>query len=438
MNLVLHSARYPVAVATLLALVLAGIVLAAPVHAAAPQAVELESACEGTESAGFTDTEGTTFEFEIDCFAGRGFTQGTGDGTTYEPVKANRRWQMATFIYRVLQSVDDANQAFDLPAPEDQGFTDISTLDEEFQNAINVLAALDVVRGTTATQFDPFSGVRRDQMASFVNRGQGAIQDANDGDPDGFATNETFFPDVNNNVHEANINGIASVGIVQGRADGRYHAADPVNRGQMAAFVMRWVQVLEDGGFYEDELDNGNLDGVDVVDTNASGVLDVGDLVGLRFDGSLDELVGDGADDAINLADGDGTVLTLNCGNDRCLQDDTGLDGSPILGDDGLLVVGVADDNLVELGSGAVDGLDVDGEVTDVSEGVVSEDGDPLEVAEGGVPLDVLDLDGLDQASLDGLVDLIDSLLGDLLSEDMLGGNGILDVEDLLGGGLFG
>lgn len=68
----------------------------------------------------------------------------------------------------------------------------------------------------------------------------------------------------------------------------------------------------------------------------------------------------------------------------------------------------------------------------------MSEDGDPLEVAEGGVPLDVLDLDGLDQASLDGLVDLIDSLLGDLLSEDMLGGNGILDVEDLLGGGLFG
>lgn len=345
---------------------------------------------------------------------------------------------MATFIYRVLQSVDDANAAFDLPDPEDQGFEDISTLDQEFQDAINVLAQLGVVLGTTDTRFDPFDSVRRDQMASFINRAQGAIQEANGGDAAGFSTDDTYFPDVDGNVHEDNINGIASEGIVQGRTDGRYHPAHAVNRGQMAAFIMRWVQVLEDGGFYEDGSDGAGLDGVEVVDTNANGVLDVGDLVGLRFDGQLDELVGDGVDDVITFTDGDGSVVTMNCGNDRCLQSGTGLDGSPIEGENGLLIVSVADDNLAEVEAGEVDGLDVDGEVTDVSDGFVSEDGNPLQVGEDAGPLGLLDLDTLDEDALQGVVDVIDDLLGDQLTEDMLGDNGILDVEDLLGGGLFG
>jgi hypothetical protein len=73
---------------------------------------------------------------------------------------------------------------------------------------------------------------------------------------------------------------------------------------------MRWVQVLENNGFYEDEPDNGDLGGVDVVDTNASG------------------------------------------------------------------------------------------EVTDVSEGFQSTDGGVLEVAEEGVPLQLLDLDTLDEDAL--------------------------------------
>lgn len=80
MDLVLHSPRRVVTTVALLALILASVVLAAPARAATPDAVELDSACAGTTSAGFTDTEGTTFEFEIDCFATRGFTQGGEDG----------------------------------------------------------------------------------------------------------------------------------------------------------------------------------------------------------------------------------------------------------------------------------------------------------------------------------------------------------------------
>ena len=143
-------------------------------------------------------------------------------------------------------------------------------------------------------------------------------------------------------------------------------------------------------------------------------------------------------DDVITFTDGDGSVVTLNCGNDRCLQSGTGLDGNPIEGENGMLIVSVADDNLAEVEGGEVDGLDVDGEVTDVSDGFVSEDGSPLQVGEDAGPLGLLDLDTLDEDALQGLVDTIDGLLGDQLTEDMLGDNGILDVEDLLGGGLFG
>lgn len=132
-------------------------------RAAEPDAVELTTACEGTTSAGFTDTEGTTFEFEIDCFAHRGFTKGTANGSTYEPFASNTRWQMATFIHRVLVAFAEDNEEFEVPEPSDQGYEDIDSLDQEFRDAINVLAELGVVEGRTSTRFEPYATVRRDQ-----------------------------------------------------------------------------------------------------------------------------------------------------------------------------------------------------------------------------------------------------------------------------------
>ena len=96
---------------------------------------------------------------------------------------------MALFIYRLAKIVDDQLAAVDLPDPSDQGFTDIDDIDAEAQDAINVLAEIGVVLGKTATMFDPLTNIKRDQMASFINRLQGYIQDQLGGDPDGFAPN---------------------------------------------------------------------------------------------------------------------------------------------------------------------------------------------------------------------------------------------------------
>ncbi len=54
--------------------------------------------------AGFTDTEGNTFEFEIDCLAAYEITTGR-TATTYAPGEEVSRVQMAQFIARVATDV---------------------------------------------------------------------------------------------------------------------------------------------------------------------------------------------------------------------------------------------------------------------------------------------------------------------------------------------
>jgi hypothetical protein len=156
---------------------------------------------------------------------------------------------MVQFVARLAEEADEQLDAFELPEASDQGFTDIGDLEQRFQDNINIMAEIGVVEGTTATTFDPFSNVKRDQMASFINRLQGAIQDSLGGDDAGFVGTEDFFDDVpDDNVHKDNINGLAEVGIVQGKVDGDYDAHEFVTRGQMSAFIMRHFEVNVDSG----------------------------------------------------------------------------------------------------------------------------------------------------------------------------------------------
>lgn len=211
----------------------------------APIAVSIASICDGAPSAGFTDTRGSTFRAEIDCLAWYGLTEGTGDGTTFDPDAAVSRSQMAVFLWRTATMIagDDGTP---LPTPVDAGFDDVGALPAATRTAIDGLAALGVVEGVDGGRYDPWSAVRRDQMASFVNRTQGGLQALRGGDPRGYTSSGHFFPDVSpGNVHAPNIDGLASRGIVEGRADGRYVPAVAVTRGQMAAYLVRWLQVVD-------------------------------------------------------------------------------------------------------------------------------------------------------------------------------------------------
>jgi hypothetical protein len=214
------------------------------------EAVAIDDSCNEVPEDGFTDVpETNTFDDEIECLKGYDFTEGTGDGTTYTPNGHTRRWQMVQFVARLAAEADEQLDAFELPEASDQGFTDIGDLEQRFQDNINIMAEIGVVEGKDATTFDPFSNVKRDQMASFINRLQGAIQDALGGDDAGFVGTEDFFPDVpDDNVHKDNINGLAEVGIVQGKVDGDYDPHEFVTRGQMSAFIMRHYEVNVDNG----------------------------------------------------------------------------------------------------------------------------------------------------------------------------------------------
>jgi len=263
------------ALAMALALLLSGTALA-QTTADEVQAVAIDDSCNDVPEDGFTDVpETNTFDDEIECLKAYGFTEGSGDGTTYEPAKATPRWQMVQFVARVAAEADEQLDAFELPEASDQGFEDIGNLEQRFQDNINIMAEIGVVEGLNATTFDPYSKVKRDQMASFMNRLQGAIQDALGGDPDGFTTGEDFFPDVSDdNVHKDNINGLASVGIVQGKVDGDYDPRENVTRGQMSAFIMRHYEVNVDNGVLTSKYPGSELNGragvITVFDTGAN------------------------------------------------------------------------------------------------------------------------------------------------------------------------
>ena len=233
------------ALAMALALLLGGTALAQTTSAAA--AVVIDDSCNDVPDAGFPDVSGQ-FENEINCFAAYGFTAGKADGT-YDPSGTVRRWQMALFIYRLAVAADGQLAAVDLPDPSDQGFTDISDVDAEAQDAINVLAEIGVVEGKNATTYDPFENIRRDQMASFINRLQGYIQEQLGGDASGFAQANGVFPDVPaSNVHKDNIDALYNVGIVQGFVDGTYGPRKPVTRQQMPLYILRHFEVNVNNG----------------------------------------------------------------------------------------------------------------------------------------------------------------------------------------------
>ena len=96
-----------------------------------------------------------------------------------------------------------------LPAPSDQGFTDIGGLSAATQDAINQIAALGITKGTSSNTYSPDDPVTRQQMALFLIR---FLDDAG----------VTF-----------------DFGITKGTSTTEFSPNANVTREQMAAFVAR-------------------------------------------------------------------------------------------------------------------------------------------------------------------------------------------------------
>ncbi len=143
---------------------------------------------------------------------------------------------MASFIVRALDYA-----GYDLPAPSDQGFTDIDGNTHE--DNINILAEIGVTKGKTETTYNPSELVERDQMASFLVR---AAEYAYEG-ADLAVGDEPVpaFPDVPpSNTHYDNVNVAALViGVAEGKESGLYLPNETVKRQQMASFLVRLVDM---------------------------------------------------------------------------------------------------------------------------------------------------------------------------------------------------
>ena len=238
--------------------------------AAGPQEADAQAtwtACLGpaTDDYGFTDVADTnTHATNINCLAYYGITTGT-TATTYDPGAHVTRSQMALFLTRMADAAE-----IDLGESMDMGFTDLDNTGENRVQAINTLAAKNIMPGRTATTFDPTGTVTRADMALHLFRfldlaldsvlidnlpdsvennkdGTGKIE-LNDDNGDGIGDRvNDYFGDVRRNLpaHIDDIVGaVYELGITNGTnatvgALGTFEPAEPVTRAQMASFIMR-------------------------------------------------------------------------------------------------------------------------------------------------------------------------------------------------------
>jgi hypothetical protein len=195
-----------------------------------------EFACppDKVEPAGFVDTGGSTFRFEIDCLAAYGFTTGVTPDR-YEPAWQVSRAQMALFVSRVATY---AGVELDT---RDAGFSDMQDEIPALRDAVNGLANAGVVRGKPDGTYAPRESISRAQMATFLTGLQKVV-----GTP--FPAGGDAFDDDDGTAHEGNIDILAASGLVGGTGPRTYSPAGPVTRQQMAGFLMRYVDSRIEAG----------------------------------------------------------------------------------------------------------------------------------------------------------------------------------------------
>ena len=100
----------------------------------------------------------------IGCLVYYRITAGAGDGSRYDGGSDVKRWQMALFMTRAAERA-----GLRLPAA-DQGFTDLASLNSTVVAAVNAVAGLGIMPGTSGTEFLPEMPVLRGDMALHLIR----------------------------------------------------------------------------------------------------------------------------------------------------------------------------------------------------------------------------------------------------------------------------
>ncbi len=168
-----------------------------------------------------------TFAAGIEWMADQGITKGCNPSegnTKFCPDQVVTRGQMAAFLVRALGLTDRL----------DNPFTDDD--DSVFQADIEKLAAAGITKGCNPsegnTEFCPDGKVTREQMAAFLVRALGYVDDGGG----------NLFTDDDSSIFEGAIDRMATAGVTKGcnpPTNDRFCPTDFVTRGQMAAFLSR-------------------------------------------------------------------------------------------------------------------------------------------------------------------------------------------------------
>ena len=209
--------------------------------AESPDARGLDGACPApadaaVEGADLSDSTGVHAE-AIDCAADYGLVQGFEDGT-YRPGTEVTRGQMATFIRNWIETA----LGVELTVPDEPAFPDATGVHAD---AISALAEAGIVAGREDGTYGTGETVNRAQMSRFILNALDYADNPAVEDTVRAGSDTEFFADVVGTFFQADIQALASVGIVQGTDEDTYSPAGVVNRGQLASFLMRSADFMD-------------------------------------------------------------------------------------------------------------------------------------------------------------------------------------------------
>ena len=173
----------------------------------------------------FVDDDDSVFASDIEWMAAAGITRGCNPpaNTMYCPQQTVTRGQMAAFLHRALETLV-------APKGDPIDFTDDD--DSAFVADIAWLSATGITKGCSATEFCSHGDVSRGQMAAFLVRALGYMDDGL-GD---------LFVDDDTSLFETDIDRLAMAGVTRGcnpPVNDRFCPSGVVTRSQMAAFLHR-------------------------------------------------------------------------------------------------------------------------------------------------------------------------------------------------------
>jgi hypothetical protein len=169
----------------------------------------------------------------IDCVWAYGIVQGR-TAFDYAPNAPVTRQQMATFVANMLRQILDRYHV--LPEASRPDVRDADDIARVHRPNVASLMEAGIVAGYPDRTFRPALVIDRAQVASFLTR---AIEDVIGRS----LPRRVTFSDVEG-THRANIEKLASIGVVQGRSDGTYGPGLPTTRAQMATLVARALDFL--------------------------------------------------------------------------------------------------------------------------------------------------------------------------------------------------